>query len=199
MTDQTDRWISARQVRAAFHSIGERSDSQNFERVRSLAAHDRLRIAARSWRYDDRLNPAKDCKGERCTVPSLFWSADKYQIDWLTGNVAWHSVFQRLDATDVRFHRGDLENVFGAGFVGNDAEPPATAKGANPQHRQRRTSGFARVDQPLVDKMRQLIVAGEATSAWNAAGIVANQAKGSPDNAQRRLADRYNTQFGDDV
>lgn len=51
--------------------------------------------------------------------------------------------------------------------------------------------GFAASDAPLVEEMKALVDTGEATSPWDAAGKIAGRAKGSQDNAQTRLVQRY--------
>ena len=60
-------------------------------------------------------------------------------------------------------------------------------------------TGFDKADEPLLQRMREMIQTGRASSIWEAAGLCAPKAKGggTEGSKQRRLSDKYKERFGD--
>lgn len=76
-------------------------------------------------------------------------------------------------------------------------EEPQT--GAAPkQGRKPKVGGYVVADQPLLEEMRRLILNGEASCAWDAAGKLVAEAKGASDDAKKkRLSLKYNEKYAD--
>ena len=129
-------------------------------------------------------------------------------IDWSTGSFSFgtdqiHASYGY--AKNVEFRTCELPNLEAilARTVenvsdGETAKDAVEVIEATKQGRPKGSGGFAIQDEPLVEKMREMIASNPALTAFFAAGQLASEAAGNAgiETKQRRLADRYKEKYG---
>ena len=126
----------------------------------------------------------------RITLPGLEQS--RINVD-AAPDVVWRSTNRPKGKLSVRVRPA----APAAALVGlSDAAKPSPVP---PPKMQRADSGYHKDDALLVDQMRALIIAKTARNRWDAAGMLAPQAKGAGgfEAKRRRLSDRYAETYGE--
>ena len=130
------------------------------------------------------------------------------QIDWSTGSFSFGTDKSRATfgyAKNVEFRSCELPQLEAilAKTVevenkGKAAEEGAEVIQAAKQGRPKGSGGFAMQDEPLLQKMSEMIAINPACTVFFAAGQLASEAAGNAgiETKQRRLAERYREKYG---
>ena len=182
----SEEWISASQAREIV-SRGWQDEGKPTDAICLRAKHGEVKARARRLITID--NGQKYEKPDQL-IPRGFWDDISMKQNWSHGDFA-STIYPddakfEIEAIGVTFERAGIEEML-------PASPSIDCVPGGSRGRPLGSGGYARQDEPLVEKMREYISDHPGTTPHFAAGEFADQAAGNAgfERKQRRLADRY--------